>query len=76
MPLELVQNERCVRADVRRDKGLVLTQPAQCAGAQHPTGQVTPYNTPAVAFPGPFISAWHLSRSVNCGKVAGERLER
>lgn len=73
MPLELDQNGRYVRADVRRDRGLILTQPAQCAGAPHPARLVTRYNTLVVALRGLFISAWHLSRSVSCGKVAGER---
>lgn len=72
MPLELARNERSVRADVRRDKGLILTQPAQCAGAPHPARFVTRYNTLVVTLRGLFISAWHLSRSANCGKVAGE----
>lgn len=73
MPLELAQNERYVPADVRRDKGLILTQPAQCAGAPHPARFATRYRTLVVALRGLFISAWHLSHSINCGKVAGER---
>lgn len=71
--LELARIERDVRADVRRNKGLILTQPSKCAGAPHPAMLVTRYNTLVVTLRGLFIPAWHLSRWVNCGKVAGER---
>lgn len=57
---KLSQNERSVRADVRRDEGLILTQPARRVGPSFQPGFAQRYNTLVVTFPGLFISPSHL----------------